>query len=68
LNMNDLMALNGVLDKPVPTSATSLAPDNADQNAYADGTSTQAAPRVTTVSQPTTAAPAAARNGNPFRN
>ena len=66
LNMNDLIALNGVLDKPVPTSATSLAPDNADQNAYANGT--QAAPRATTVSQSTATAPAAARNGNPFRN
>ncbi|MGP6379749.1 outer membrane channel protein TolC [Yersinia bercovieri] len=66
LNMNDLMELNGVLDKPVPTSATALAPDNANQNAYADGTNTQAAPRVTPVSQPSTTAPA--RNGNPFRN
>lgn len=28
LNMNDLMALNAVLDKPVPTSAAALAPEN----------------------------------------
>ena len=68
LNMDDLMQLNGVLDKPVPTSATSLAPDNANQNAYADGQSAQSAPRATSVSQPATTAPAAARSGNPFRN
>ena len=62
------MQLNGVLDKPVPTSAASLAPDNANQNAYANGESAQSAPRATSVSQPATTAPAAARSGNPFRN
>ncbi|CNJ78659.1 outer membrane channel protein TolC [Yersinia aldovae] len=69
LNMNDLTSLNQVLDKPIPTSAASLAPDNANQNAYADGDSTQAAaPTATPVSQTQTTPATPARNGNPFRN
>jgi outer membrane protein len=63
LNMSDLTSLNQVLGKPVTTSATSLAPNSANQNTYADGDNTQAVrPGTTTLGSQITA-PAAR---NPF--
>ena len=63
LNEQDLAVLNSQLGKPVPTSPDVVAPENPQQEAYADGADT-----------PAKATPAAARqtratrhSGNPFR-
>ena len=62
LNEQDLAVLNSQLGKPVPTSPDIVAPENPQQEAYADGSDT-----------PAKATPAAARkpratrhSGNPF--
>lgn len=57
LNEQDLVALNNTLGKAIPTSPDSVAPENPQQDASADGYSNTAA-----------AKPASARSGsNPFR-
>lgn len=60
LNEQDLVALNNTLGKPIPTSPDSVAPENPQQDASADGYSNTAA-----------AKPASARTStsgsNPFR-
>ncbi|AKA38282.1 outer membrane channel protein TolC [Yersinia ruckeri] len=64
LNQNDLMELNGALDKPISTSATKVTSESsqsASASSYAQ-TSAQTAP----VSQPTATSTRSA--GNPFRN
>ena len=43
LNEQDLVALNNTLGKPIPTSADSVAPENPQQDASADGYSNTAA-------------------------
>lgn len=59
LNEQDLVALNNTLGKAIPTSPDSVAPENPQQDASADGYSNTAA-----------AKPASARStsgSNPFR-
>jgi outer membrane protein len=71
LNEQDLQALNNTLGKPVATSPQSLAPDNQQQNAWADGYNTASASASAPAAQPA-ARPATATNSssgrNPFRN
>lgn len=68
LNENDLLALNGALGKPVSTSADSVAPENPQQDASADGyTSTAPAAKPAAVHTTTTSA-TSSKGANPFRN
>ncbi len=71
LNEQDLQTLNNTLGKPVATSPQSLAPENQQQNAYADGYNTASASASAPAAQPA-ARPATATNStsgrNPFRN
>ncbi|NUU66809.1 outer membrane channel protein TolC [Enterobacteriaceae bacterium BIT-l23] len=71
LNEQDLQTLNNTLGKPVATSPQSLAPDNQQQNAWADGYNTASASASAPAAQPV-ARPATATNStsgrNPFRN
>ncbi|MEN0613420.1 outer membrane channel protein TolC [Klebsiella indica] len=60
LNEQDLVALNNTLGKPVPTSPDSVAPENPQQDANADGYSNTAAAKP--VSARTTS------GSNPFRH
>jgi len=63
LNEQDLQTLNNHLGKDVVTSPESVAPENAQQTAYADGAQTP--PRTTNAAEPRrTSAPRA--SGNPF--
>lgn len=68
LNEQDLVALNSVLGKPIPTTPESVAPENPQQDAYVDSVAADGA----TAQPTTTAQPAAARTStrgsNPFRN
>ncbi|MDY0971444.1 outer membrane channel protein TolC [Siccibacter turicensis] len=68
LNEQDLVALNSVLGKPIPTTPESVAPENPQQDAYVDSVAADGA----TAQPTTTAQPAAARistrGSNPFRN
>lgn len=64
LNENDLLALNGALGKPVPTSPEQVAPETPDQNAVANGTkSAPAAATATPVKHKSVK-----KAGNPFQN
>lgn len=63
LNEQDLLALNNTLGKPVSTSPDSVAPETPQQDANADGYSSNAAPAATPASTRTTKTSGA----NPFR-
>ncbi|ANI30129.1 membrane protein [Yersinia entomophaga] len=63
LNQNDLMSLNAVLDKPVPTAPDAVAPEGKQQPAGSDA---QTASQTVPVTQP--AAATTRSSGNPFRN
>lgn len=63
LNEQDLVALNNTLGKPVSTSPDSVAPETPQQDATADGYSSNAAPAATPASTRTTKTSGA----NPFR-
>ncbi|MFP2516175.1 outer membrane channel protein TolC [Buttiauxella agrestis] len=70
LNEQDLVALNGTLGKPVPTTAESVAPETPDQNARADGYTADTA-ATTETATPAKATPASAtskKSANPFAN
>lgn len=70
LNEQDLVALNGTLGKPVPTTAESVAPETPDQNARADGYSADTA-ATTAPATPAKATPVSAtskKSANPFGN
>ncbi len=71
LNEQDLQALNNTLGKPIATSPQSLAPDNPQQDAQADGYNTasarSSAPAAQPVTRPATAA-STTSGRNPFRN
>ena len=65
LNEQDLVALNNTLGKPVSTTPDTIAPQNAQQDAAADGyTSNSPAPAA----QPTAARTTSSNGTNPFRN
>jgi len=65
LNEQDLVALNNTLGKPVSTTPDTIAPENAQQDAAADGyTSSSATPAA----QPTAARSTSSTGNNPFRN
>ncbi|MRS14368.1 outer membrane channel protein TolC [Enterobacteriaceae bacterium RIT691] len=70
LNENDLLALNNTLGKAVPTSPESVAPENTQQDANADGyNSNSAAPTAQPAAQRTTTSSASSNKGkNPFQN
>ena len=63
LNEQDLLALNNTLGKPVSTSPDSVAPETPQQDANADGYSSNEAPAATPASTRTTKTSGA----NPFR-
>ncbi|HHG8772110.1 TPA: outer membrane channel protein TolC [Raoultella planticola] len=63
LNEQDLIALNNTLGKPVATSPDSVAPENPQQDASADGYSGNAAPTATPAATRTTKT----SGTNPFR-
>ncbi|WP_374941321.1 outer membrane channel protein TolC [Scandinavium lactucae] len=68
LNENDLLALNGTLGKGVSTSPEAVAPENAQQDANADGYNTNSAstaPAAKPASQRTTSS---STGSNPFKN
>lgn len=65
LNEQDLVALNNTLGKPVSTTPDTIAPQNAQQDAAADGyTSNSTTPEA----QPTAARTTSSNGTNPFRN
>jgi len=75
LNEQDLVSLNTNLGKPVPTTPESVAPENAEQNARADGytadtaaTTTNASAQAAPVAQPARATATGSRSRNPFGN
>ena len=75
LNEQDLVALNGTLGKPVPTTPENVAPETPDQNALADGYSADTAATTDTATTdtatPAKATPASAtstKSTNPFGN
>lgn len=75
LNEQDLVSLNANLGKPVPTTPESVAPENAEQNARADGytadtaaTTINASAQAAPVAQPARATATRSRSGNPFGN
>ncbi|WP_234096789.1 outer membrane channel protein TolC [Citrobacter portucalensis] len=65
LNEQDLVALNNTLGKPVSTTPDTIAPENAQQDAAADGYTSNSA---TPAAQPTTARSTSSTGNNPFRN
>ncbi|WP_260861624.1 outer membrane channel protein TolC [Citrobacter sp. Marseille-Q6884] len=65
LNEQDLVALNNTLGKPISTAPEAVAPENAQQDAAADGyTANNAAPAAQPVATHTTTS----NGNNPFRN
>ncbi|WP_181012930.1 outer membrane channel protein TolC [Citrobacter amalonaticus] len=65
LNEQDLVALNNTLGKPISTSPDSVAPENPQQDASADGyTANSTAPAA----QPASARSSDSNSKNPFRN
>lgn len=65
LNEQDLVALNNTLGKPISTTPDIVAPENAEQDASADGyTADNAAPET----QPASVQPTSSNGNNPFRN
>lgn len=65
LNEQDLVALNNTLGKPISTTPDIVAPENAQQDASADGyTADNAAPET----QPASVQPTSSNGNNPFRN
>jgi outer membrane protein len=70
LNENDLLALNGVLGQPVPTSPEQVAPETPQQNAAADGLNTSTMPAPAPIKRASVSAtPRAVKaSGNPFQN
>ena len=65
LNEQDLVALNNTLGKPVSTTPDTIAPENAQQDAAADGYTSHSA---TPAAQPTAARSTSSTGNNPFRN
>lgn len=65
LNEQDLVALNNTLGKPVSTTPDSIAPENAQQDAAADGYTSNSA---TPAAQPTAVRSTSSTGNNPFRN
>lgn len=65
LNEQDLVALNNTLGKPVSTSPDTIAPQNAQQDAAADGYTSNS---TTPAAQPTAARTTSSNGTNPFRN
>ncbi len=65
LNEQDLVALNNTLGKPVSTTPDTIAPENAQQDAAADGYTSNSA---TPAAQPTAARSTSSTGSNPFRN
>ena len=65
LNEQDLVALNNTLGKPVSTTPDTIAPENAQQDAAADGYTSNSA---TLAAQPTAARSTSSTGNNPFRN
>jgi outer membrane protein len=80
LNENDLLALNGALGKPIPTTPDTVAPENPQQDASADGygqnqnaASAKNSMQAEKVSSPVIKRTSKATNstkksGNPFQN
>ncbi|MGK0702860.1 outer membrane channel protein TolC [Yokenella regensburgei] len=71
LNEQDLVALNNALGKPVSTTADTVAPENPQQDASADGyTANSAAPAAQPASArtSTTSTTSSSKGTNPFRN
>ena len=62
LNEQDLVALNNTLGKPIPTSADSVAPENPQQDATADGYG-----NTTAAVKPASARTTQSSGSNPFR-
>jgi outer membrane protein len=65
LNEQDLVALNNTLGKPIPTAPDTVAPENTQQDAAADG---YTASNNAAVAQPTAARSTSSTGNNPFRN
>ncbi|QBX82607.1 outer membrane channel protein TolC [Citrobacter tructae] len=65
LNEQDLVALNNTLGKPIPTAPETVAPENTQQDAAADG---YTASNEAAVAQPTAARSTSSNGNNPFRN
>lgn len=65
LNEQDLVALNNTLGKPIPTAPDTVAPENTQQDAAADG---YTASNNTAVAQPTAVRSTSSNGSNPFRN
>ncbi|MEG1976254.1 MAG: outer membrane channel protein TolC, partial [Citrobacter sp.] len=65
LNEQDLVALNNTLGKPIPTAPDTVAPENTQQDAAADG---YTASNEAAVAQPTAARSTSSNGNNPFRN
>ncbi|MGL4725923.1 MAG: outer membrane channel protein TolC [Scandinavium sp.] len=65
LNENDLMALNGALGKEVPTSPETVAPENAQQDASADGYNSTPAAQPASARTPSGTS---SKGSNPFKN
>ncbi|AYL67628.1 outer membrane channel protein TolC [Citrobacter cronae] len=65
LNEQDLVALNNTLGKPVSTTPDTIAPQNAQQDAAADGYTSNS---TTPAAQPTAARTTSSNGNNPFRN
>ena len=65
LNEQDLVALNNTLGKPVSTTPDTIAPQNAQQDAAADGYTSNS---TTPAAQPTAARTTSSNGTNPFRN
>lgn len=65
LNEQDLVALNNTLGKPVSTTPDSIAPENAQQDAAADGYTSNSA---TPAAQRTAVRSTSSTGNNPFRN
>ena len=69
LNENDLLALNGTLGKAVSTSPEAVAPENAQQDANADGyNGASAAPAAQPAAQRTSTSTTSSNSSNPFKN
>ncbi|WP_436893934.1 outer membrane channel protein TolC [Siccibacter turicensis] len=68
LNEQDLVALNSVLGKPIPTTPESVAPENPQQDAYVDSVAADGATAQPTATAQPAAARTSTRGSNPFRN
>ncbi|WET41285.1 outer membrane channel protein TolC [Citrobacter enshiensis] len=66
LNEQDLVALNNTLGKPISTTPDIVAPENAQQDASADGYT--AADNAAPATQPASAQTTSSNGNNPFRN